>query len=104
MSFGQVITAGRKEKGLSQKELAMLIMKEDGDSISPSISMTWSVIGGTHLQASSPSLLNGWGFHSTISTFSLANSPKTCAPMRPGRPRSTAHSQRFGVNCGTSRW
>lgn len=35
MSFGQVIAAARKQKGLSQKQLAVMLMKEDGEPISP---------------------------------------------------------------------
>jgi len=35
MSFGQVIATARKKKGLSQKQLAATIMKEDGEPISP---------------------------------------------------------------------
>lgn len=35
MSFGSVITAARKRRSLSQKELASRIKKEDGDAISP---------------------------------------------------------------------
>lgn len=34
MSFGEIIAKGRKERGLSQKQLASLIKKEDGQSIS----------------------------------------------------------------------
>ena len=34
-SFGAVISRVRKEKGLSQRELAERIMREDGDPISP---------------------------------------------------------------------
>lgn len=34
-TFGQVIADGRKRAGLSQKDLAAKIQKEDGDSISP---------------------------------------------------------------------
>ena len=34
-TFGQVISAERKEKGLSQKDLASAIKREDGSSISP---------------------------------------------------------------------
>lgn len=33
MTFGEYIAASRKEKGISQKELAQLILKEDGESI-----------------------------------------------------------------------
>ena len=36
LTFGRAIVARRKAKGLSQKELAALVMKEEeGDSISP---------------------------------------------------------------------
>lgn len=35
MTFGQVITDARKKANFSQKELANLIKKEDGQSISP---------------------------------------------------------------------
>lgn len=36
LTFGRAIVAARKAKGLSQKEVAALVMKEeDGDSISP---------------------------------------------------------------------
>jgi transcriptional regulator with XRE-family HTH domain len=35
MSFGEVISKYRKEAGLSQKDLASLIKKEDGTPISP---------------------------------------------------------------------
>lgn len=36
MSFGRAIADARKKKGLSQKELAALVVKEDGDGpISP---------------------------------------------------------------------
>lgn len=34
-SFGGAIASGRKEKGLSQKELAAKIIKEDGQAITP---------------------------------------------------------------------
>lgn len=34
-SFGEIISAKRKETGLSQKELATQIIKEDGQPISP---------------------------------------------------------------------
>ena len=34
-TFGKAITLARKAKGLSQKELASLIIKEDGQSITP---------------------------------------------------------------------
>jgi DNA-binding XRE family transcriptional regulator len=34
-TFGQTIANARKEKGLSQKQLAALITKEDGASITP---------------------------------------------------------------------
>src|SRR3979409_509136 len=34
-SFGQAIASARKAKGLSQKELAAKVMKEDGQPISP---------------------------------------------------------------------
>lgn len=34
MTFGEIISKARKEKGLNQKQLAMLIKKEDGQSIS----------------------------------------------------------------------
>lgn len=36
MTFGEIIREARKEKKLSQKELASRIKKEDGKSISPS--------------------------------------------------------------------
>lgn len=35
MTFGQIIAEARKKLGLSQKELAERIKKEDGESISP---------------------------------------------------------------------
>ena len=35
MSFGSVITAARRRRALSQKELASRLKKEDGDAISP---------------------------------------------------------------------
>ena len=35
MTFGQAVAEARKEKKLSQKQLASLILKEDGTSISP---------------------------------------------------------------------
>lgn len=35
MSFGRVIAEARKKCGLSQKELAAKIVKEDGEAISP---------------------------------------------------------------------
>lgn len=35
MSFGRTIADARKAKGLSQKELAALVLKEDGAPISP---------------------------------------------------------------------
>ena len=35
MSFGQLIAAARKKLNLSQKELALVIVKEDGEPISP---------------------------------------------------------------------
>src|SRR3954469_5476218 len=35
MSFGQIIAEARKRLGISQKELAERIIKEDGDPISP---------------------------------------------------------------------
>jgi transcriptional regulator with XRE-family HTH domain len=35
MTFGQVVAEARKKVGLSQKELAALIKKEDGQPISP---------------------------------------------------------------------
>jgi transcriptional regulator with XRE-family HTH domain len=35
MAFGQIISEARKRLGLSQKELAQQIKKEDGESISP---------------------------------------------------------------------
>jgi transcriptional regulator with XRE-family HTH domain len=34
-SFGSAIASARKEKGLSQKELAAKIVKEDGQAITP---------------------------------------------------------------------
>ena len=35
MTFGQVISEARKEKGTSQRELALKVVKEDGAPISP---------------------------------------------------------------------
>lgn len=35
MSFGQVITTARRQAGLSQKDLAARVRKEDGEPISP---------------------------------------------------------------------
>ena len=35
MTFGQVIAGTRKELGISQRELAMNVLKEDGAPISP---------------------------------------------------------------------
>lgn len=35
MTFGQVIANSRKELGISQRELASKVMKEDGNPISP---------------------------------------------------------------------
>jgi len=35
VSFGDVIATARKKKGLSQKQLAAMIPKEDGEPISP---------------------------------------------------------------------
>ncbi len=35
MTFGQAIASARKDRGLSQKELAALVKKEDGTAISP---------------------------------------------------------------------
>jgi transcriptional regulator with XRE-family HTH domain len=35
MTFGQAVSEARKKKQLSQKQLAALIIKEDGDPISP---------------------------------------------------------------------
>ena len=35
MTFGQTIARARKDKGVSQRELAMQIVKEDGAPISP---------------------------------------------------------------------
>lgn len=35
MSLGRVIAKARKKKGLSQKELASRVLKEDGEPISP---------------------------------------------------------------------
>ena len=35
LSFGQIISGARKRKGLSQRELAAQILKEDGAPISP---------------------------------------------------------------------
>src|SRR5438309_2342867 len=35
MSFGQIISEARKRLGISQKELAERIKKEDGEAISP---------------------------------------------------------------------
>ena len=34
-TFGELISEGRKKKGLSQKELAAKVLKEDGSAISP---------------------------------------------------------------------
>jgi transcriptional regulator with XRE-family HTH domain len=34
-SFGRAISSARKEKGMSQKELATKIVKEDGEAITP---------------------------------------------------------------------
>jgi transcriptional regulator with XRE-family HTH domain len=34
MTFGEIISKARKEKGLNQKQLAALIKKEDGQAIS----------------------------------------------------------------------
>jgi transcriptional regulator with XRE-family HTH domain len=34
-SFGQIVSAARRQAGLSQRELATLIVKEDGEPISP---------------------------------------------------------------------
>ena len=34
-TFGQIISEARKALGLSQKDLAALVLKEDGESISP---------------------------------------------------------------------
>lgn len=34
-SFGQAVSSARKAKGLSQKDLAALIRKEDGEAITP---------------------------------------------------------------------
>ncbi len=34
-SFGRAIASARKAKGMSQKELAALILKEDGEPITP---------------------------------------------------------------------
>jgi transcriptional regulator with XRE-family HTH domain len=35
MTFGRAIATARKAKGLSQKDLAAMILKEDGTAISP---------------------------------------------------------------------
>ena len=35
LTFGEAITVGRKNKGISQKELANIIVKEDGQPITP---------------------------------------------------------------------
>ena len=35
MTFGQVVSEARKEMGISQRELALKVLKEDGSSISP---------------------------------------------------------------------
>ena len=35
MTFGQAVSEARKAKGMSQKELASLVLKEDGAPISP---------------------------------------------------------------------
>jgi len=35
MTFGQIITSARKSRQMSQKQLASLIIKEDGNPISP---------------------------------------------------------------------
>jgi transcriptional regulator with XRE-family HTH domain len=35
MTFGQAVTEARKEKKMSQKQLASLVLKEDGNPISP---------------------------------------------------------------------
>ncbi len=35
MTFGQAVAEARKEKKMSQKELAALVLKEDGAAISP---------------------------------------------------------------------
>jgi transcriptional regulator with XRE-family HTH domain len=35
LTFGRVISEARKNRELSQKELAMLVRKEDGNAISP---------------------------------------------------------------------
>lgn len=35
MTFGQAIAEARKKKQLSQKQLAAMVIKEDGDPISP---------------------------------------------------------------------
>jgi len=35
MTFGQALSAARKKRQLSQKQLAQIIVKEDGDPISP---------------------------------------------------------------------
>ena len=35
MTFGETIAGARKDKGVSQRELAMRIVKEDGEAISP---------------------------------------------------------------------
>jgi len=35
MAFGEVISSARKQQGLSQKDLAARIRKEDGEPISP---------------------------------------------------------------------
>jgi transcriptional regulator with XRE-family HTH domain len=35
MTFGQAIASARKKKQISQKELASMVLKEDGEPISP---------------------------------------------------------------------
>ena len=35
MTFGEVIAAERKKRGLSQKDLALRVQREDGSTISP---------------------------------------------------------------------
>lgn len=34
-TFGKIVSAARKELGISQKDLAAKIVKEDGETISP---------------------------------------------------------------------
>ena len=46
-TFGQIIAEARKALGISQKDLAAKIRKEDGEPISPHISTTSSTTGAT---------------------------------------------------------